>query len=704
MIRFGFSILLFLGFGSVAFDQVDKQPIFPTGSEQSYPDSARIELIAQRADSLRKVGRIRESIDLLRESERIVDSLNSDYLDQLVDIHLAEAYLSNDQPDSAEKIVNRALDQFSNLQQEVRLLGLLGNAYRYQGRYEEALNKQEEAKALVDSAQHTELYNKINYNIGMVHAETGNLGTAFKYYLQSINSAEATGDTLTLAKVLNSLGFAYNDYSQPEQAKYYLKQAFEINKKINYRLGQFYVTNNLAISFEQLEEFKEALSMYNRALSLQRKIRKDTPPFRILYNMGQVYRKTGELDRAEEHYQQSLEYCRQADIPQGLIYNYGGLANVAELRGDMVKAKDYYTRALNIAREVGMASLEKAALESLYDLEKDRQNFGEALTYHEELVAVSDSLENIARQEHIEETETKLELRRKEEVNNLLQEKQQQQEARIASQNWLIALSIGIISVILIFLYLLYRSNAEKQRINSELELQRNRLEDLNRVKNKMMAIIAHDLRTPMASMQSMLHILEENELSKSEMKELATELNLSIRQNISMMDNLLAWAQDQMSGLELDFESIEAYDVVEDLVENFSLQARNKDIILMNKIPPDLKVKADLNLLNLILHNLVSNSMKFSHEGDKITIRTRNGEAGKIIFEVIDTGIGIPKKEQKTIFSKHMKLRSGTENELGSGLGLQLCKEFVEKQDGEISFVSTEGKGTTFFFSLPTA
>lgn len=703
VIRFGFLILLCFSVVSRSFGQVEQSAI-PLESGKGILDSTRIELVIEQADSLRRGGHIREAIDLLHKTDRMADSLNSDYLIQLVDTRLAEAYLSNDQPDSAEKILNRAIEHSPRAQHQVRMLGLLGNAYRFQGRYKEALTKQDEAKALVDSTQYPRLYSMLNRNVGMIHAETGNFGTAFKYYLQSIQSAEAVGDSLTLAKTLNNLGLAYNDYDQPEQAKYYLQRAYEINEDLNYKVGQLRVTANLAISFEHLEEFDNALAMYNQALSLQQEIRKDTPPFRILYNMGQVYRKTGDLASAEEHYRQSLEYCRQAGIPQGLIYNYGGLANVAELRGDLSAADQYYSRALDISREIGMTSLQKEALGSLYDLEKDRRNFETALSYYEELVAISDSLEQIARREQLEETETKLELRRKEEVNRLLQEKQQQQEARIASQNWLIGMSVGIIILILIFLYLLYRANTENKRINSELELQRNRLEDLNRVKDKMMAIIAHDLRAPMASMQSMLHILEKNDLSGERMRELATDLNLSIKQKISMMDNLLAWARDQMSGLELNLTSVKANEVVEGMIENFSLQARNKNITLRNEVPPDLKVIADLNLLELILRNLISNSIKFSNEGDSITIRIGDSDADKIIFEVIDTGIGIPEEEQGELFSEYTEPRSGTNNELGNGLGLKLCKEFVEKQHGEISLSSTEGKGTTFFFSLPRA
>jgi signal transduction histidine kinase len=411
----------------------------------------------------------------------------------------------------------------------------------------------------------------------------------------------------------------------------------------------------------------------------------------------------GELAKAEEKFNESLKYSRELGIPQGLYYSYTGLGNVAEQRGNWTGALEYYQRSLEVAENLGAAPFRQQVTQKLYQIYKEQNDFERALNYYEAYKFISDSLRRISNEQALAETESNLNLIREEEINRLLREKQQQQEARIAAQNWLIAAGVAIIVVILISLFLLYRSNAENKRINKELAAQRNQLEELNKVKDKILAIIAHDLRSPLASMQSMLYLIREDDLSREEIKSMTAELEVSLNQNLSMMDNLLAWAQEQMSGLALDIETINAHQVAEEVLSNYEFQADHKGITLNNEVSPDLKVKADFNLLKLILRNLVSNSIKFSREGDHITVRTRE-ESGKIVFEVADTGIGIPEDKQEKLFSVESGSRSGTQNEQGSGLGLRLCKEFVEKQHGEIHLESQEGKGTTFFITFPEA
>ena len=678
------------------------------GNQDEIPVSSvepsALEKVIERADSLRTAGEIQSSVTLLDEAIPVADSQGDEQLIQSFLIQQVMNYLSSSQYSKAENMLLNTLDRYPQSDQKAQLLRLLGNTYRYQGRFEEAFEKQEEARALVDSAENPQLFGSLDHDMGALHSSTGNYGTALKYYLRSINIAEITGDSTLLAKALNSVGVAYNNSSQHEKAKHHLEQAIGINKKLNNQVGLLRATNNLAISYDNLGNFEQSIATYNEALQLHREIRPSTPPFRILYNLGQLHKKNGELDKAEKHFRQSLSHCKEAGIMQGLVYNYGGLANVAELRENFSAARSNYQKALEVARNIGIARLERDALRSLYLLEKSQKNYRQALSHHETFKAIGDSLQDAAIKDQLEKTETELGLRRQEEVNKLLQDKQQQQEARIVTQNWLIATSSGIILVIAISLYLLYRSNREKRQINAELEHQRNKLQELNKVKDKMLAIISHDLRSPMASMSGMLYLIREQDLSREEIRDMASSLEVSLNQNITMMDNLLVWAREQMSGLALDTEVVNAHEIVREVVENSFPQAESKGIKLINEVGEEVKIEADPNLFRLILRNLISNGIKFSSSGDQIVIESLKTPNGKVEFKVRDTGIGIPEEKQEKLFTVHTESRAGTNNEKGSGLGLKLCKEFVEKQNGEISLQSVEGEGTTFTFSLPKA
>jgi signal transduction histidine kinase len=186
-------------------------------------------------------------------------------------------------------------------------------------------------------------------------------------------------------------------------------------------------------------------------------------------------------------------------------------------------------------------------------------------------------------------------------------------------------------------------------------------------------------------------------------MQDMANELDLSINQNISMMDNLLVWAQSQMEGLALNTKAIHVQKVVEKVFQNHMLQAQQKGIQLIDEVDDQHAVHADYNLLELILRNLITNSIKFCNAGDKITVSTHE-KAAMICFSVQDTGIGIPEDIQRQIFAVNAHSRRGTDDEKGSGLGLKLCKEFVERQNGKMSVQSVAGEGTTMQFSLPKA
>ncbi len=670
---------------------------------QSVPDSMLVISKIEQAGQLRMDGRMGESIATGGKALHIADSLNDAGLVQAAAVELADSYLSNDQPAEAEEILKSKLERYSNSRHTPRLLSLLGNAYRLQGRYEEALSTQQEAKSLIDSTRRPGVYSRISVNIGSIHESMGNQGKALEHYLTGVEYAETVGDSLLLATALNNLGVAYQNTSKHQKAKRYLDRALDIEKATGNRVGLLRATSNRAITAWRLGDYDEAVKFYDRALELHREIRKEVPPFRILYNMGQLYKDKGALDKAEEYYRRSLEYCRQAGIQQGLIYNFGGLANVAELRGDMDKASVYYNRALEVSGDIGARALQKMALNSLYLLEKGRGAYEEALAYYERFVALKDSLDAEARAQELASTEDKLNLLQQQEINRLLKEKQEQQEARIDAQNWLMIGGLLIIAVVLIFLLMVHRSKAEKQRLNRELEAQRNELEELNQVKDKILAIIAHDLRSPLSSIHGLFYLLREEELTESEMKQMASELETTFSQNINMIDNLLVWASDQMRGVAVDIKPVGINEVIMDVIDLFEFQAERKGVALDSEVEGDLQVRADYNLMKLILRNLVSNSIKFSEEGD--TVRVAVGEKdGMAVIEVSDTGIGMPEEVQQGLFSMDGTSRKGTRDESGSGLGLSLCKEFVEKQEGEIQFRSREGEGTTFTVNLPKA
>ncbi|MGE0089617.1 MAG: sensor histidine kinase [Bacteroidales bacterium] len=229
-------------------------------------------------------------------------------------------------------------------------------------------------------------------------------------------------------------------------------------------------------------------------------------------------------------------------------------------------------------------------------------------------------------------------------------------------------------------------------------------LENTNRTKDKFFSIIAHDLKNPFNSIIGYSDILktEYKDLSEEEIKADINILYTTSKNGHILLDNLLQWAQSQTNQINYNPKMIHLYTVVQECIEGVSTISKFKNIEIINKISKNLEINADENLLKTILRNLFSNAVKYtSRKGLVIAKAEIQNESVEI--SVKDSGVGISEKEKKELFLiEKMHSRLGTNNERGSGLGLILCKEFVEKHGGTISVVSEEGFGSEFKFTIP--
>lgn len=267
-------------------------------------------------------------------------------------------------------------------------------------------------------------------------------------------------------------------------------------------------------------------------------------------------------------------------------------------------------------------------------------------------------------------------------------------------------LSAYIVVVVSLFFSLKYfRQNYELEKSTAinralDIELKNIQLELVNGEKNKLFSIVAHDLRSPVASIQSYLELLSTFSLNEEEKKEIEHRL-LSLTKNTSnMMANLLSWSKSQLEGVKVDLQSLDLLNTLREMLKVETTIASEKDISLTYHIQENVYVMADPDMLLLVIRNLISNAIKFTPAGGNIQIMALKKEECKIT--ITDSGTGINEEDQKDVFSLKAKSTFGTHNEKGVGLGLLLCKEFIELQQGSISFVSARGKGTIFTVSIP--
>lgn len=228
---------------------------------------------------------------------------------------------------------------------------------------------------------------------------------------------------------------------------------------------------------------------------------------------------------------------------------------------------------------------------------------------------------------------------------------------------------------------------------------------EMNAAKDKFFSIIAHDLKGPLGAMVGLSEYLVQyiKEKNHEKIEKIANALQQSSNQTMNLLSNLMTWAQSQSGRMDYNPEYFEIDFLVQEAKQLLNDIAKQKSIIINNTIKTNNQVFADKAMISAVLRNLISNALKFTNIGGKITISAENKE-NMINITINDDGVGISEDNISRLFQiAENQSTSGTENEKGTGLGLILCKEFIEKNNGKIWVKSTVGNGSSFFFSLPT-
>lgn len=234
-----------------------------------------------------------------------------------------------------------------------------------------------------------------------------------------------------------------------------------------------------------------------------------------------------------------------------------------------------------------------------------------------------------------------------------------------------------------------------------EIQQQNLELEEVNHVKDKLLSVVSHDIRGPLGSLHLALNLVKTGSLTAEEFQKVSEDLEARLTHTTEFIDNLLQWAKLQMRGETFEPDRLDVSKLADESVKLLEPGGAQKDISIKNHIQGKLEAYADLNMIRSVFRNLLTNAIKFTKPHGTISISGYRVD-NRVIISVADSGIGIPEKNRSKLFTISSVATQGTKQEKGTGLGLLLCKEFVEKNEGTIWFESEEGKGTTFYISLP--
>lgn len=587
----------------------------------------------------------------------------------------------------------------------------IGAAYQAQRHYDHALASFRRALKLYRSLQDVPGRARVLRHLGQALHLQGDTGQARNSYLEALRLAQETRDLTATALTYTRIAELYESQRLWARALASHERAYASWQQTGDQAGQTASLTAMGASHHQLRHYSRALYYLRQALADAQKLNDSTRTSQALTSTGQVYDELGNYEEALGYYARALRFMPAATPPAQRATALHVLATTHDSLGNWSDAIRALREAVPLAERGGsrvqLSSLYKALADD-YRRKDDYQNALEALSRYS---ALQDDVFAEQRSAQVAELQTRYETEKKEREIQLLTKGRQMQEANLQRQKLLRnALAIGAL-LLLLTVGALYRSRRQQaranrllQRKNRAINRQKEELRRLNQTKDTLFSVISHDLRSPLSSLYSLFTLMNMGTVPPDRLAAHTQRLTRTLDVTLRLLDNLLNWSAGQMQSNKVRPEKLPLETFTEEALALLASDAERKSIQMTSQVPSPCLVRADPNMVRLVLRNLVGNAIKFTPQGGSILVAARRLEhEGAWEVSVTDTGVGIaPEDHGKVLGQDGHHTTLGTAQEKGAGLGLRLCKEFVERNGGRLSFSSRVGKGTTFWFTLP--
>ncbi len=552
--------------------------------------------------------------------------------------------------------------------------------------------------------------------LGNIYYEMANFSEAYFHYLQSLNAYERDEDNRGIACMENSLGMVAHEMGNLEEAEIHYLNALEIFKQMDQPAEKSSSMNRIGLILYDKQQYDSSLTYFQEAMEILesdssiRLLSSSVLP-EVYSNTARVYSALGKNKEALGCLLKGLQISRSLKDPfrTGSVY-----MNLGSLYGKMDRqdsALYYLHRALRISNERGFLQLMLDTYDELARLHYSAGNYASAYNWQLRYDTLYKNLFNETQSEQIAQLRARYEQEIKDREIEQLQSESQIQR----TLNLVFIIFIGLTVVLMIIIAVNLRN---KKRTNLMLEesnrqisstLQRlseseKELKRLNSSKDRIFSVVAHDLRNPVSAVAGFSELLFSNfdQFSRDTQKEYLLQILQGTQRIQDLLENLLVWARSQMQTVRFQPEELRMKEVLEECLKELKPNLTHKRIEFTLKIDRRCVVTADRSMIHMVIRNLIMNAVKFSFPGGKVHISAKHLK-DECVISVADEGIGIQQEIQEKLFDTgEMVTTPGTAGEAGSGLGLLICKEFVEKNQGKIEVESEPGKGAAFHVHLP--
>jgi signal transduction histidine kinase/tetratricopeptide (TPR) repeat protein len=464
----------------------------------------------------------------------------------------------------------------------------------------------------------------------------------------------------------NTLGICFNKKMEYQKALQYFEIALNRSIETDLKAWIGITSGNIGGVLLQTDQWREGIQLLLKDIAISIENGIEESAVNAIISVSQAYLERNELESAQKY----IDSCASL-FP--ILYQKNKMSNrilkdYIRINGDIQFKKNNIEQAIKYYKE---------AIDTLYDLsEKYRK---------------ASSFENHNRFK-IEDNVIK--------TNEL--EKANQQKKYVYQIFGIVGFSL------LIIILIMWRYSTKLKLQNEKIILQNEKLELLNQEKSLFLSILSHDLRGPMIRMKGLLSLYNNNLLNQNEFQKNTNQVEKSIQSLLRMLENLLKWAASSTKNeLQLNIKPLALKNIVDEVCLQLEPIYTEKKLVVAQKIESDIWVNADEDALGTVIRNLLNNAIKFSIEKGYVAIYvSKPSNANYIRINIRDEGIGMSASQIEIIMSnkKPNSTIEGTKGEKGFGVGLQLCKNFISKMNGQIGVKSTPGRGSTFYIELPAA
>jgi len=631
----------------------------------------------------------------------------------------------------------------------IKTLVMLSQAYEYVD-VAKSRALSEEAISLAENVNLPKLKSRAYRSLGAVYRVSGDYSAALRVDNMSLESSLVSQDTGLMARAYNSVAYDYHNLGEYDESYYYFTQAHKYAKTVKDSLMMAITILNVGRVFKELGQYNRAMDHYQISRKMGRQINSARGEPYTLNEIGDVLQRQGQYDSALSSLFASLNESRKRQVNELIPKSLSSIAKTYMKKGDFDAALNYYdttyalyskhkdnfglaevdlgrsvvyqqqqryddalnavTKSLALAQQLNARILEIQCFQQLSSVWQMKGDFKKSLEYFKRFKQSEDTLFSQDMQAKLLRDQIRFETESKDSQIKALSQQQTSTESTLKRQEFVQNILVVVMSLSVILLISVYRSGQRRRQINTllvrhqqETEKRSEELERLNQVKDKFFSIISHDLRSPINALSGLLDLIDKGAVTADEMPKHIRELKSRFNHTRALLNNLLDWTLLQMDKLNLQKGKIDLKRLVDENIQLLA-DAPGKEIKIVNEVSPNTIGYADSNTINLVIRNLITNAIKFTNEHGEVKVDAKP-QGNEWVVSVKDNGVGMATEVLRILFDKTAPYTTrGTANEKGTGLGLILCKEFVEKNGGKIWVESAEDYGSTFYFTLPKA